>query len=335
MAQLLKVHGSQNSFFILDQTKLAQELNDHELQQLAQQITNHQTGLLGGADGVLVVNRPTRKGAVAQMRVINADGSEASMCGNGLRTVARYVAERDHLSNFKVDTMNSSLQVRQEEAFADGVPAFAVEISPVRFNKEALPFDNLGHDRLLGTMVPELAPQLTFSAIAVPNPHLISFVSQKVIEGPLLGQLGPYLNGDNPYFSDGVNVNFAQILGPNKLFVRTFERGVGFTNACGTGMSATTLAFVLLHHDQAAFGEPITVYNPGGLVKTIAHFANGRYWVELIGNATFTHQIDVPEEALHSAGVTAANSQVTATGEQEAYEQFIKSLPSFNLSVNK
>lgn len=335
MAQLLKVHGSQNSFFILDQTKLTQELNDHELQQLAQQITNRQTGLLGGADGVLVVNRPTRKGAVAQMRVINADGSEASMCGNGLRTVARYVAERDHLSNFKVDTMNSSLQVRQEEAFADGVPAFAVEISPVRFNKEALPFDNLGHDRLLGTMVPELAPQLTFSAIAVPNPHLISFVSQKVIEGPLLGQLGPYLNGDNPYFSDGVNVNFAQILGPNKLFVRTFERGVGFTNACGTGMSATTLAFVLLHHDQAAFDEPITVYNPGGLVKIIAHFANGRYWVELIGNATFTHQIDVPEEALHSAGVTVANSQVTATGEQEAYEQFIKSLPSFNLSVNK
>lgn len=335
MAQLLKVHGSQNSFFILDQTKLAQELNDQELQQLARQITNHQTGLLGGADGVLVVNRPTREGAVAQMRVINADGSEASMCGNGLRTVARYVAERDHLNNFKVDTMNSSLQVRQEEAFADGVPAFAVEISPVRFSKEALPFNNLGHDRLLGTMVPELAPQLTFSAIAVPNPHLISFVSQKVIEGPLLGQLGSYLNGDNPYFSDGVNVNFAQILGPNKLFVRTFERGVGFTNACGTGMSATTLAFVLLHHNQAAFDEPITVYNPGGMVKTIAHFDNGRYWVELIGNTTFTHQIDVSEEALHSAKVTAANSQVATTGEQEAYERFIKGLPSFNLSVNQ
>lgn len=333
MVQLLKVHGSQNCFFILDQTKLKQELSDDELRQLTTQITNQETGLLGGADGVLVVNHPIRKGAVAQMRVINADGSEASMCGNGLRTVARYVAERDHLTDFKVDTMNAGLQVRKEADFADHVPAFAVEISPVRFNKEALPFDHLGHDRLLGTMVPELAPQLTFSAIAVPNPHLISFVSQKVIEGPLLGKLGPYLNGDNPYFSDGVNINFAQILGPNKLFVRTFERGVGFTNACGTGMSATTLAFVLLHGDQAAFDEPVTVYNPGGMVKTIAHFTDGRYWVELVGNATFTHQITVAEEALHRGQVTADNSQVSSTGEQEAYEQFIQDLPTFNLSV--
>lgn len=333
MVQLLKVHGSQNCFFILDQTKLKKELTDDELRQLTRQITNKQNGLLGGADGVLVVNRPVRDGASAQMRVINTDGSEASMCGNGLRTVARYVAERDHLTTFKVDTMNASLQVRQEANFGEGVPAFAVEISPVRFNKEALPFDNLGHDRLLGTMVPELAPQLTFSAIAVPNPHLISFVSQKVIEGPLLGELGPYLNGDNPYFSDGVNINFAQILGPNKLFVRTYERGVGFTNACGTGMSATTLAFVLLHGDQASFNEPITVYNPGGMVKTIVHFSNGHYWIELVGNATFTHHIEVDEALLHRGKVTAADCQISSTGEQTAYEQFVHSLPTFNLSV--
>lgn len=334
MAQLLKVHGSQNTFFILDQTKLAQALTDDELRRLAQRLTDAQEGLLGGADGLLVVNQPTRPGASAQMRVINADGSEASMCGNGLRTVARYVAERDGQTSFKVDTMNSSLQVRQAGELAPGVPAFAVEISPVRFDRAALPFDNLGHERLLGTPVPELAPGLTFTTLAVPNPHLISFVSQQTIEGPLLGELGPYLNGDNPYFSDGVNINFAQILGPNKLFVRTYERGVGFTNACGTGMSATSLAFVLLHPASAAFGEPITVYNPGGMVKTIAHFANQRYWIELIGNATFTHHIEVDEDLLHQGSVAVSNTTVSATGEQEAYQQFVHQLPHFNLSVN-
>lgn len=332
MANLIKVHGSQNSFFILDQTKLKTALTDDQLRKLAQHLTNHQTGVLGGADGLLVVNKPTRPGALAQMRVINADGSEASMCGNGLRTVARYLAERDQKESFKVDTMDASLQVRREKDFAPDVPAFAVEISPVRFNKEALPFDNLGHDRLLGTPVPEFAPQLTFSAIAIPNPHLISFVSQKVIEGPLLGELGPYLNGDNPYFSDGVNVNFAHILGPNHLFVRTYERGVGFTNACGTGMSATSLAFVLLHGDQGAFDEPITVYNPGGMVKTVVHYQDRRYWVELVGNATFTHHIKVEEADLHQASVNAENCTITATGEQAAYEQFIRHLPKFNLS---
>ena len=149
-----------------------------------------------------------------------------------------------------------------------------------------------------------------------------------------MGELGSYLNGANPYFSDGVNVNFAQILGPQKLFVRTYERGVGFTNACGTGMSATSLAFALLHPASAAFDEAITVYNPGGMVKTSVHFADHRYWIELIGNATFTHQLEIAENLLHQGRVTAHDAQVTATGEQEAYQNFIHQLPHFNLSVN-
>ena len=69
MTELLKVHGSQNQFFILDQTTLEQPLTDAELQTLAPRITNPQTGLLGGADGILVVNQPTKAGALAQMRV--------------------------------------------------------------------------------------------------------------------------------------------------------------------------------------------------------------------------------------------------------------------------
>ena len=68
MTQLLKVHGSQNSFFILDQTKLKQALTDDELRRLARQLTDPQDGLLGGADGLLVVGRPTRPGATAHVR---------------------------------------------------------------------------------------------------------------------------------------------------------------------------------------------------------------------------------------------------------------------------
>lgn len=326
MTQLLKVHGSMNSFFILDQTKLTTPLSDQELVQLTTKITDPETGLLGGADGLLVVNQPTRSGAVAQMRVINADGSEASMCGNGLRTVARYVAERDDLSSsFKIDTMNANLQVRQEADLAAGVTAFAVEISPVRFDRQSLPFDNLGHDRLIDTYVPELLPGLKFTSIAVPNPHLISFVSDKELSDAVLGEIGQRLNSPNPYYTDGVNVNFAKILGENQLFVRTFERGVGFTNACGTGMSATSLAFALTHPEQAKFDQAITVYNPGGMVKTIVHHQSGQYWIELVGNATFTHQIEISEDDLHQAKFNQATSQ--ETGEQDDYKDFVQALP--------
>ncbi|MBB1078558.1 diaminopimelate epimerase [Limosilactobacillus sp. STM2_1] len=329
MAHLLKVHGSQNSFFILDQTQLQTPLSDKELVTFTQKITNPQNNVLNGADGVLVVNKPVRTGAVAQMRVINADGSEASMCGNGLRTVARYIAERDNLTDFKVDTMNTSLRVRKHEDLALNVPAFAVEISPVRFDHTALPFNNLGHDRLLDTPVPELLPGLRFSALAVPNPHLISFVSKEELAGPDLGELGTRLNSNNPYFSDGVNVNFGHILGHNTLFVKTFERGVGFTNACGTGMSATSLAFALVNPSQVTFNEPISVYNPGGMVKTVLHHDAGTYWIELIGNATFTHKLEISESALHQAQLDIAD--VKETNEQQAYENFINNLPTLNL----
>lgn len=328
MVQLLKVHGSQNAFFILDQTQLQSPLSDEELINFTQKITDPSNGILGGADGVLVVNKPTRPGSVAQMRVINADGSEASMCGNGLRTVARYVAERDNLTDFKVDTMNASLRVRKHEDLAPGVPAFAVEISPVKFDHTALPFNNLGRQRLLNTLVPELYPGLYFSALAVPNPHLISFVNKETLHGPALKELGTRLNSDNPYFNDGVNVNFGYILGHNELFVKTFERGVGFTNACGTGMSATSLALAHTHPDMASFNEPINVYNPGGMVKTILHRDNYNYWIELIGNATFTHTLTAEESALHQADLPALSKNITESNENQAYLAFVNSLPA-------
>ncbi|KRM40697.1 diaminopimelate epimerase [Lactobacillus hamsteri DSM 5661 = JCM 6256] len=322
------MHGSQNSFFILDQTELKKQLTDNELVSLTKKITSQKTGILNGADGVLVVNNSSHPNVLGQMRVINADGSEASMCGNGLRTVSRYLAEKYHQNNFQVETLNADLRVKKYENFTEGVPAYAVEISPVRFNKEDLPFDNLGHNRLIDQYVPELYPGLKFTSIAVPNPHLISFINQKQIESNILGNLGKRLNDKNIYYPDGVNVNFAQILGKNNLFVRTYERGVGFTNACGTGMSATSLAFCLTHPEEAKFNEPITVYNPGGMVKTIVHYEKKQYWIELIGNATFTNKIEISESDLHNANFE--NIKITSTSEQEAYLKFINNLPHFN-----
>jgi diaminopimelate epimerase len=68
------------------------------------------------------------------------------------------------------------------------------------------------------------------------------------------------------------------------------------------------------------------------MVKTVVHYQERRYWVELVGNATFTHHIEVKETDLHQASVNAENCTITATGEQGAYEQFINCLPKFNLS---
>lgn len=326
--QIEKVHGSENHFFLLDQTKLQTKLSDQELVEFTKKIANPQTGILAGSDGVLVIDQATHEGAVAQMRVINADGSEAPMCGNGLRTVSRYLAQELSLDQFKVQTLNADLQVSKSESFAPNVPAFSVEISPVSFAAEKLPFKNLNTDELIDQAVPEFLPNLKFTSLAVPNPHLISFVSAEELASDDLGNLGKRLNAKNPYFPDGVNVSFAQILGKNKLFVRTYERGVGFTNACGTGMSATSLAFALTHPDQGQFDQEITVYNPGGMVKTNVHKTGETYKINLIGNATVTHHVDISEADLHAANLD--NVTITKTEEETAYQAFVTQLPKIN-----
>lgn len=92
MVTLQKVHGSENSFFLLDETQLKQPLSTSQLAAFTKQVTNRQTGWLGGADGVLAIT--DAPGTAGKMTVVNTDGSLAKLCGNGLRTVARYLSEK-------------------------------------------------------------------------------------------------------------------------------------------------------------------------------------------------------------------------------------------------
>lgn len=319
LVKLLKVHGSENKFFILDQTLLETPLNDNELKNVA---INFCANILGGADGLLVIDTSER--CLGKMRVINADGSEAKMCGNGLRTVSRYLSEKYQLDEFKVETMASDLDVAKATDFYQGVPAFSVEISPISFNQADLPFSYHNEDEMIDQKIPEFLPDQSFTAIAVPNPHLISFVPE--VSQLELGDLGQKLNAPNDFFPEGVNVSFSQILDTNKLFVQTYERGVGFTNACGTGMSATSLAFALLHSDKFNPAEEISVYNPGGMVKTkvTLNQTKEKSQLRLIGNATFTHEIEISEFALHNNQLTDLN--VSETGEEKDYQAFVKSI---------
>lgn len=323
MVYMQKVHGSQNSFFLFDQTQLKQVLSQAELVHLAKQLTDSKTGLLGGADGLLVVSSSNHQNVLGKMQVINADGSIASMCGNGLRTVGRYLAEKFHQNSFKVETQQADLKVSVEPDWADNVKAISVEISPVSFAKQDLPFAHLNCQQLFNREIPAFAPDLKFTAVAVPNPHLISIVSAEVLAGSLLEKLGTQLNQPNPYFPDGVNVSFAQVIDSGHLFVRTFERGVGFTNACGTGMSAASLVFALTQKREQVFNHLLTVSNPGGFVQTRVHQQEKQYWIELIGNATVTHNINADENLFHQDLPDFNLFQIEQTTENAAYQAFI------------
>jgi diaminopimelate epimerase len=287
--EILKCHGSGNDFLLIDEMIHSYDFSEEIRAKLAISLCNRKTEL--GADGILFVL--SSDSADARMRVFNADGSEASMCGNGLRCVARYVCEKLGKSKAVIQTMKVNLQVEKEEDLFPEIPTYKVEISPVTFQLSDLPL-NLPVDTLINEKIPTLSEELNFTALAVPNPHLVAIVGTDQLESDMQLQLSEYVNGPNPLFPDGVNVSFVKPLDKGHIFVRTFERGVGFTNACGTAMSASSLVTCLVGLNTKQ--EFIEVYNPGGKVRCVVHENEGEYKIDLIGNGTYVYQavVNIP-----------------------------------------
>jgi len=284
--QVIKCHGSGNDFLLIDEMEGIFSFTEKERADIAIALCNRGTQL--GADGILFVLKSQQ--ADARMRVFNSDGSEASMCGNGLRCVARYVCEKLHLEEAVVETMKANLQVKKQEDLYPEIPTYMVEISPVSFNVADLPLQ-IDQNSLKNEKIPALSETLTFTALAVPNPHLVAIVDASDIHSEVQKQMSEYVNGPNPLFPDGVNVSFVKSLEKGAIYVRTFERGVGFTNACGTAMSASSLVTCLNGLNEKE--QAIEVYNNGGKVRCVVHEQESGYWIELIGNATYVYEATV------------------------------------------
>lgn len=300
--KIIKVHGSNNDFILIDEMSKNYDFTEEQRRDLAILLCNRESGV--GADGILY----TMKSNIAdgRMRVFNSDGSEASMCGNGLRCVARYVCELLGIEEAVIETMKANLYVKKQAEIFPNVQTYQVEISPVLFQLSELPL-NLSRDTLLNEKIEELSKELYFSAVAVPNPHLITVIDDLEEQYNVQKELSEYVNGPNTLFPDGVNVSFVKSIQTGHIYVRTFERGVGFTNACGTAMSASSLVTCLLGLNNIE--DKIHVYNDGGMVNCIVHQQEQTYSIDLIGNATnvFKATVTVNEDLL---GFQISNKQI-------------------------
>ena len=316
-----KCHGSGNDFLILDEYTAPLSMTDEERASLTIKVCNRETGL--GADGVLFFQKS--EVADGKMRVFNSDGSEASMCGNGLRCIARYGCELLGKKQLRIETMKAVLLVEETESIHESIPTYKVEISPVSFQVSDLPM-NIDTSTFINQKIEDLASELTFTAVAVPNPHFITLVDTETLQSDLQEKMSSYLNRENPYFPDGVNVSFIKILEKENIYVRTYERGVGFTNACGTAMSASTLVTCLLNENEV--NEEVTVYNPGGKVKCVVHDKEGTYTIDLIGNATYEYEVTISlvDDEVETIAKKDFTDEVQAYSEmQVAVKDYLKS----------
>ncbi|WP_108671496.1 diaminopimelate epimerase [Peribacillus acanthi] len=318
---LIKCHGSGNDFLIIDEYHQDISFSDEERALLAKALCDREKSL--GADGILFFQRS--KKADAKMRVFNSDGSEASMCGNGLRCIARYAFETLPNDRLQIETMKTILAVEKVTSIYEDIPTFKVQISPVSFHVKDLPLQ-IEQDTLINGEIVELSDNLKFTALAVPNPHLVALVTSEQLQSNLQLEISQVVNGPNKLFPDGVNVSFVVPLEKGHIFVRTYERGVGFTNACGTAMSASTLVTCLQGFND--YEQDIHVYNPGGKVKCVVHKEANKYSIDLIGNATylFNAEIEVNPKNAEDAKIL---KQEDYTSETKQYERLQQDVAAF------
>ncbi|MFY9779338.1 MAG: diaminopimelate epimerase [Candidatus Baltobacteraceae bacterium] len=235
----LKMHGTHNEFILIDERP--PQVEDYEA--LARRVCDRTSGW--GADGLLVLSEES--GAAARMRIINADGSEAEMCGNGVRCAARYLAERGAGERFTIATLAGPI----EAAIVARAPEFSVRI-------------DVGAPSFPGELRAETLAAAgkvwTFYAVSLGNPHVVVFVDD--VAAVDLLRAGAEL-ATHPHFPHGTNVHFVQVLGPSALRVRHYERGVGPTQACGTGAVASAVAAIRVHGTRS----PVAVDVPGGRLE--------------------------------------------------------------------
>jgi diaminopimelate epimerase len=249
----LKYHGLGNDFVLLD--RLAGGGPPSAQQAVA--ACDRRRGI--GADGVLTVLPSER--AVARMHVTNSDGSVAEMCGNGLRCVVRYLAERKGVAGdaLVVETgagpKACSVHRRDGRIEEIGVEMGAPILTPAR-----IPMAAPG-ERFVSGELSAGGRTLRGTAVSMGNPHLVLFD----LEEAVARELAPLLER-HPLFPARTNVEFVRLRGEG-LEVRVWERGCGFTEACGTGACAAAVAAVL--EGRQAAGVERAVELAGGTLRIL------------------------------------------------------------------
>lgn len=265
----IKCHGSGNDFPLIDARAIT--LSDAEWAAAARALADR-AGPVGG-DGLLALLAPAP--GVLQMRMWNPDGSEAETCLNGLRCVARAGFEALGLREAPVRLKASDAEVALDPPLAAGVVTVRETVGPADLNARWV----AGAERIVDAPIAPLASDRRFTAVAMPNPHLIAFVD-RVDEAELVA-VGTVCEAAPAWLPGRANVSFVEQRGED-LFVRTFERGVGLTNSCGSAMAAAS--FAACFTGRLAYDVPLKVFNAGGLVRALVA-PDGR--VTLSGNATF------------------------------------------------
>ena len=236
----VKMHGAGNDYVVIDgfQERAGRP------GPLARRMCDRRFGV--GSDGLILILPSSR--ADLRMRMFNPDGTEAEMCGNGIRCLGKLAYERGYVKAKKF-TVETKAGVRRLRLIRGAGRRAQLEVGmgePV-LDRGAIPVAG-GRGRCLGEVLSVGDREVTVNCLSMGNPHCVIFLDDLSADEGLtdfpVGELGPQVE-NHSFFPQRTNVEFVEVFSPRRIRLRTWERGAGETQACGTGAAAAVVAGVL------------------------------------------------------------------------------------------
>ncbi|MCX8170810.1 MAG: diaminopimelate epimerase [Candidatus Bathyarchaeota archaeon] len=231
-----KMHGLGNDYILIDNR--GGWLREEKLSQLAQKLCRRRFSI--GADGLLLIYDSAL--ADVKMRIFNADGSEAEMCGNGIRCLAKYCYESGvvNRSEMRIETLAGVKEVWLN-VDKGRVKSVTVDMGSPEFRRERIPV--VGEGDFIDEELKVNDEVFRATCLSLGNPHCVIFVED--VDSFPVEHYGPMIER-SPLFPNRINVEFVQVVRRDLIKVRVWERGVGETLACGTGACASVVAGKIL-----------------------------------------------------------------------------------------
>ncbi len=258
-----KMHGIGNDFLFLDAVAEPAILNRKDLDEVARRMCDRHTGV--GADGVIVVSEPAKApGADVAMRIINSDGSEGGVCGNGMRCLAKLVVERGYITPdaagaLTIDIGDRRVTVTVGLGPSGQVTMATVDMGPPVLEPALIPIDESALTPVRrGPGGRYRAGHRDATFVSMGNPHMVAFIEEPVGEVNLREE-GPMFEKHRA-FPRRMNYHVVNVIGLEEVRVRTWERGAGLTLGCGSGACAVVVAGAA----SGSTARRAKVHMPGG-----------------------------------------------------------------------
>jgi len=238
VTEFTKLHGLGNDYIYLN--AFTGQIEEYDLAKLAQILSDRHFGV--GGDGIILI-MPSEI-ADFRMRIFNSDGSEAEMCGNGIRGLVKYVYEQGMTDKTTITVETGAGLLRVALTIQDEtVVAATVDMGPPHLNRCEIPMlGEPANEPVIDQPLEVNGHRFNITCVSMGNPHCVIFVDD--VDHFTVDEIGPLIE-NHELFPERVNVEFATVLDRAHIKMRVWERGAGETLACGTGASASVVAAVL------------------------------------------------------------------------------------------